>query len=353
MVAPSDAGALPSPIRLRRRGVNLSGAEFGSAAQVPGVYGRDYSWPVTKTADFFLDRGFNIFRIPFRHERLQPVLRGPLVEVELARLDTLVEHITRRGGAVILSPHNSFRHGAGCSVMAVEVGPLCHVLTEVEVGDFWGRLGAHFKSNPLVQVGITNEPHDVPGGSAQVVLLDNAAVRELRRVGFTGTVIAPGEGWTNAINWESRYYGPPNAVAMLGVKDSIPDALSFEVHLYMSSNGSGDGDCVSSSVGVERLAIFARWLRANGRTGVIGEIGGFDTPVCKAAVANALAYAEKNYDVLISWLAWGAGDRWSTSAPLWIGPTPTMQARPMLAWYEAHLPCGGIPGFLPDAGGAR
>ncbi|HMB95538.1 MAG TPA: hypothetical protein VKK61_05825, partial [Tepidisphaeraceae bacterium] len=69
---------------LQYTGVNLSGAEFGvstghtGTANLPGNYGSTYVYPDDPTqnishteVDYFIGKGMNTFRLPFRWERLQ------------------------------------------------------------------------------------------------------------------------------------------------------------------------------------------------------------------------------------------------------------------------------------------
>src|SRR6476661_4994731 len=110
-------------------GINLSGAEFG----VPGgIVDKDYTFPSEHVLDYFAGKGFNIVRLPFLWERLQPVLGKPLDPDELARITATVEAARRRGMAIILDPHNYARYqGNLIGSDAVQVKAFA---------DFWARL---------------------------------------------------------------------------------------------------------------------------------------------------------------------------------------------------------------------
>lgn len=328
--APVEAGAVDAgrrSSRVKYQGVNLSGAEFGKT--VPGVLGRDYAWPTHATADWFIDRGFNFFRVSFRHERLQPTTKGPLDETYKDALLDLVEHITKRGATVAIEPHNSARFGKDCDPLA-KVDARCRLITETEMGDLWGRLAQIFKGNPRVWFNLTNEPHDMP--TETWVKLANAGIKEPRRLGATNTILVPGNGWSGAMNWNRDWYGTPNTAAMLSVIDP-GDNMVFEAHQYMNEDGSGKGiDCVSKTIGAERIAIFVEWLRATKRRGFIGEIGAKDTPTCKAAIENSLLYIDASADVLDGFSWWAAGHRWSPDYPLSIQPLPDGGTRPQMEW---------------------
>lgn len=314
----------PPPIRLKYRGTNLSGGEFG---KVPGTYGYDYGYPKTSDADYFAAAGMNIFRVGTRHERLQPQLKGPLDETELGRLQALVHYATAKGITVVIEPHNSWRF-------------YDRVISETEAGWFWGLLGQRFKDNARVWFNLTNEPHDMT--SEKVVALSNASLRELRRVGFKNMVLVAGNGWSGAHSWEAKWYGVPNAQAMLGVVDPASN-MAIDVHQYLDANSSGGGgECVSPSIGVERLQGFVTWLRANKKLGFLGEIGAPNTPLCKEAVTRALAFVEEHYDVWVGWLWWSAGSRWTPTYPLSIQPLSnadgSLEERPQMTWLRPFLP---------------
>ena len=86
------------------KGVNLSGAEFGSA--VPGVKGTDYTWPTKTEVDYFTAKGMNTFRVQFKWERLQPSAKSAFNTTYAADLDELVVYATSKGANVLLNPQN-------------------------------------------------------------------------------------------------------------------------------------------------------------------------------------------------------------------------------------------------------
>src|SRR5262245_22928988 len=104
---------LSSPVPYR--GVNLNGAEFGSG-NLPGTFGIDFTYPDPTyvsgytSVDYFLGKGMNTFRLPFRWERLQRTLGQAFDATELGRLRTTVTHLTGKGAYVLLDPHNFARY---------------------------------------------------------------------------------------------------------------------------------------------------------------------------------------------------------------------------------------------------
>src|SRR4029079_3887985 len=61
-------------------GVNLPGAEFGSV--LPGTYNHDYTYPTAAEINYFIGKGLNTFRLPFRCERVQPSLGAGAVSTD-------------------------------------------------------------------------------------------------------------------------------------------------------------------------------------------------------------------------------------------------------------------------------
>ena len=87
-------------------GVNLAGGEFG---KLPGTYGSDYTYPTPADIDYYSQLGFNLIRVPFRWERLQPKLGAPFVAEDLALLTAVVEYAADKGIFVVLDTHNYAR----------------------------------------------------------------------------------------------------------------------------------------------------------------------------------------------------------------------------------------------------
>lgn len=306
------------------RGTNLSGAEFGTA--IPGDPGTDYQYPDPSDVEYFRTVGFNHFRLPFRHERLQPKLQGPLDEAEWVRLSYVIDYATTRGIAVTLCPMNGFRHN-GVPV------------STIQIGDFWGRVAQRVAGNARVSINPTNEPNGMT--TEMVVALNQATLKEVRRVGFTGDVMVPGNAFTGGGHWTETWYGTPNSALMDQVGPGDAHVL-FEVHQYLDTNADGKGtECVDADVGVRRLTAFVAWSKAKGRKAWLGEFAGRNTPTCQAAVAKMLAYVEAS-GVFVGWDWWGAGV-WSfaTTYPFSIGPA--VPAKPQLTWLVPFVPGGKIP----------
>ncbi len=305
-------------------GVNLAGAEFGTR-NLPGTFSVDYIYSKHSEVDYYLDKGMNIVRLPFRWERVQLLPNAELNAAELKRINKIVDHATGQGALVILDLHNYARYhgdivgGAQLSVSAF--------------GDVWRKLALAFKHNPKVVFGLMNEPHLMP--TEQWRDAANTAIAAIRDAGASNLILVPGNGYTGAHSWKSNWYGTPNSEVMLTIVDPI-DHYAFEVHQYLDENSSGTGEvCISEEVGVKRLAKFTEWLKQNDRKGFLGEFAGADNPTCAEAVENVLSYIDANLDVWIGW-TWWAGGPWWGNYPFSIEPKGG-QDKPQMGWLEKHL----------------
>jgi endoglucanase len=164
----------------------------------------------------------------------------------------------------------------------------------------------------------------------------NVAIAAIRSTGATNPIYVPGNAWTGAWSWEQSYYGTPNAVAMLEITDP-GDNLVFEVHQYLDANGSGSSeDCVSATIGSERLKVFTDWLETHGKRGFLGEIGVPRNATCYAALDDALDFVDSKPAVWVGWAYWAAGPWWGNYSYS-IEPEGGADA-PQMAVLSKHLP---------------
>jgi endoglucanase len=242
----------------------------------------------------------NTLRLGFKWERLQPVANGPFNPVYFGKLDALVDHATAQGATVILNPHNFARY-YGTTVGGASVPASVFA-------NLWSRLATHYASNANVIFNLVNEPNSMP--TEQWVSAANAAIAAIRAAGATNVIHVPGNSWTGAHSWYGPGYGTSNAVAMLNIVDPIDNSV-FEVHQYMDADSGGKNDqCISTTIGAERLVKFVGWLRQHKKKGFVGELAGGRNQQCYTAVTNMLTYIENASDVLEGWLWWAAGPGW-------------------------------------------
>jgi len=251
---------------------------------------------------YFHAKGMNLVRLPFRWERLQPTLSQAFDAAELARLSAFVDGATAEGVTVLLDPHNYARY-RGALIGSASV-------PNAAFADFWSRLAGQFKGNARVAFGLMNEPNTMP--TEQWLAAANAALAAIRSAGATNLVTVPGNAWTGAHSWSQNWYGTPNATVMKGIVDPGSNML-FEVHQYLDADSSGtSANCVSATIGVERLQEFTSWLRSNGHRALLGEVAGGDNATCAAALTQMLGHLQLNSDVWRGWTWWAAGPWWGS-----------------------------------------
>ncbi len=297
------SGVLAGDRALAFVGVNLAGAEFGNS-NLPGKYGVEYTYPTDAEISYFTAKGMNVFRLPFRWERLQRQLYTPLDPRELSRIRAFVDRAGRAGAAVILDPHNYARYHGHVIGAGGSTGPV----PAAAFADFWARLAAEFGTDQNVIFGLMNEPHDM---TARLWLQDaNAAIAAIRRVGAEQLILVPGIDWSGAHSWTMAKDGSLNARVMQNIHDP-GNNFAYEAHQYLDADKSGKSPrCVSAAIGRERLRGFTRWLQQHNARGFLGEFAGGRNDRCLRALDNMLTYMDENSDVWLGWTYWAAGPWW-------------------------------------------
>ncbi len=328
------------------RGVNLAGAEFGIDPWGNGNGSYVYPDPSYAggyaSADYFVQKGMNTFRLPFRWERLQPTRGQPFDGGELDKLRSTVNRLTGKGAYVLIDPHNYARYRAGVVGAAV---------SNTDFADFWGRLAQEFGKNGKVLFGLMNEPHDI--STEQWVGAANAAISAIRSAGAGNLILVPGNGWTGAHTWGESWYGTSNAQALLAIQDPW-NKVAFEAHQYLDDDSSGTkASCAGPNVGSQRMQPFTDWLRQNGKKGFLGEFGGGPDGTCASAIGDIVSHLEQNQDVYLGWTYWAAGPWWGN---YFTSLEPSNGDRPQMTALLPHLGApssggGGTCADTPPAGG--
>ena len=275
-------------------GINLSGAEFGTGSR----YGYDYLYPSSADLDRYKAAGMELIRLPFKWERMQPALNGPLSSAELGRLTAFLDAAEARGMKVVLDLHNYGRFGG-----AVIGSPQVPVSA---FADFWGKLAAAVKDHGAVWgYGIMNEPHDM-GSATLWPTAAQAAVNAIRAADMSTTIIVAGDGWSSSWTW-------PQNNARLKIADPA-DNILYEAHVYFDKDGTGtykgsyDAEGATPLTGVERLLPFLDWLDQNDARGFIGEFGVPSSDPRWLTVLENFATALKQAG--LSSTMWGGGSLW-------------------------------------------
>ncbi|MEE7545821.1 glycoside hydrolase family 5 protein [Xanthomonas sp. Kuri4-1] len=311
---------------LKYAGVNLSGAEIASSKK-PGVLYKDYLYAAASDYAYFAGVGMNIIRLPILWERLQPDAGGELDPAQLELVQQAVARAKAAGTYLILDVHNYGRY-YGYRIGSADV-PVATFT------DLWRRLALAFHSDDAVIFGLMNEPNGIAAstwaGAAQ------AAIDSIRATGANNLILVPGTLWSGAHSWYSATSdGYSNATALVSITDPL-NRYAFEAHQYLDSDSSGTTDvCVSPTVGADRLRNFTEWLRANGRTGFLGEFGTANNAVCNAALQNMLAYLGDNADVWLGWTFWAGGAWWNAHYPFNVQPNEDGSDKPQIAILSPH-----------------
>ncbi|KAB7766690.1 glycoside hydrolase family 5 protein [Xanthomonas maliensis] len=305
--------------QLKYVGVNLSGAEFNSRKK-PGTLFKDYTYPAAGDFSYFAGKGMNTIRLPFLWERLQPQLNGPLDAAQLGLIKKAVQAAEANKQFLILDLHNYATYD-GKRIGSADV-------QAAALADLWRRLALEFKDDKQVAFGLMNEPNGI--SATDWASAAQGAINAIRKTGARNLILVPGTAYTGAHSWRSTSYGVSNAKALEIVKDPA-NHLAFEAHQYLDKDFSGTKpQCVSPTVGEEKLSGFTSWLRENKQKGFLGEFATADNPVCNQALEGMLKYMEANSDVWLGWTWWAAGQWWKPDYPFNVQPGKDGSDKPQM-----------------------
>lgn len=310
---------------LKYAGVNLAGAEFNSAKR-PGTLFKDYTYPAASDYAYFAGKGMNIVRLPFLWERLQPQANGELDATQLQLIQKAVAQAKAQNLHVILDVHNYAKYNGTRLGSEGTPGAL--------LADLWSRLAKAFKDDDAVIFGLMNEPNAIDAtawtGIAQ------SAIDAIRATGARNLILVPGTAYTGAHSWASTAYGTPNATALTQINDPANN-LAIELHQYLDKDFSGtSGDCVSATVGADKLRGVTAWLRQQGKRGFLGEFAGGNNDTCLQALDGMLTFMEQNADVWLGWTYWAGGSWWQATYPFNVQPGKDGSEKPQMPVLTRH-----------------
>jgi endoglucanase len=315
--------------RFTYTGVNEAGMEFGGAACVP----------TQMSIDYFTAMGHNIFRIPFKWEKLQPSLGGPLDAAYLAALDEAVNRVTNGhpNNVAIVDCHNYFLYNGVLLTSATN-----------DLPNLWTPLAAHYKSNQKVFFGMMNEPHD--STTEEVFAVYQATINAIRATGAPNLILVSGNGWDGLMDFVANpWYGTPNTY-LAGLTDPY-DNYVFEMHQYFDDVYEGHhAECTRFPI--ERIKAVAPWLRSVGKKAIITEIGlGNNVDCVENHGRPLLDHLSENTDVYLGWLSWTAGACWFGGNILSIDPAnvPRSDMRVQLLSQYAAMDSSATPQLTSPA----
>lgn len=325
-----------------RRGVNVSGAEFGMT-NIPGLLGHDYTFNSENTFRYFSQKKLGLVRLPLLWERLQPALQGPLDPAYLSNLKLNVAWAKAHGGEVIVDIHNyarySFNEGGSLKAYIIDNPALdgSVKVSRADLADLWVRLSNEFKFEGAVYAyDLMNEPHDVGGGNWKSI--SQAVVDAVRANQDDKLILIPGDSWSSANRWVQTH----GALAWI---DDPANNFAYEAHQYFDRDESGtyalsyDAELAQNSdlanVGRTRVSHFLDWCRSNNVRGVVDEYG---IPNSDTRWATVLDNFFAALDAAgMDGAYWAAGEWWGNYA-LSVQPAGNFTVdRPQMSTLQAHL----------------
>ena len=246
-------------------GVALADGSFGAgvgpgsdySSGRPGVYDQAYSYPSAESLRWLASRGVHSVRLAFMWERVQSQPAGPLVGREVERLRRVLRDAAAAGLTVLLDLHSYGRFaagGAGGSRDVLELGSAR--LPPEALAQVWRELAGALGDEPaLAGYGLTNEPHDLPGGIGSWQRASQLAVDAIREVDLTTPVYVAGYAYSGAARWQDEHDAP-------WISDPSGSVV-YEAHQYFDADHTGS---YGRSYDDEVAAAEAQGWTACGRT---------------------------------------------------------------------------------------
>lgn len=287
-------------------GVNLA---TGSGGTVPGIYNTSYSYPTFQDLYYFKSKGVRLIRLPFRWERVQHEVNGPLdLELDVAKIKEVVAEAERIGMYVMLDMHDYCRRKVNGVTYKFGESPN---LTNEHFADVWTKLAGEFKDfTNIWGYDIMNEPYSLSQGvwfsAAQ------AAINGIRTVDTETSIVIEGQNYAASYSWLTT------GADLINLQDPS-DNLIFQAHCYFDNNKSGhyelgsyDLEVSNPNEPINRLKPFVDWLKDNNQKGILGEFGVPRTDVrWLDLLNNVVEYLKENQLSATYWVggSWYAGDK--------------------------------------------
>ena len=228
------------------RGITVNGGEFGSPIMArtskfsntnPGRYQTRYHYDRQASFDYLAGRDIGHVRIPFRWERLQPELGGPLDGDEVRRLRGVIGRARAAGLEVVLDMHNygAYYLSNGSEGVRRPIGSR-HV-SLAHFAAVWRKIAAEFGSvDGVVGYALMAEPYDLPAKNrlSPARVWEKASQRALDAIRSTGDdtlVSVAGYAWSALSRWHRVH---PDG----WIHDPAENFL-YEAHHYWDRDHSG------------------------------------------------------------------------------------------------------------------
>lgn len=291
----------------RLLGVNLSGAEFGHE-RLPGVLNKDYTYPSRKDLVYFRDMKMNAIRLPFRWERIQRKLGGPLDLTELLELRRTVGWAKQLNLCVVLDLHNfGTYHGRALGTPSLPASAFV---------DVWLRLHQAFGNPDETAFGLMNEPAEMP--VSQWMTIAQQTVLALRGAGARHLLLVGSGRWSGAHEFAKEFDGVSGAAGFRTFKDPLNN-FAIELHQYADADYSGTSNqCIAAARLKGILDNVTAWAKQEKKRFFLGEFGVANSAECLVAL-RAVLHSTQNQDTWLGWAYWSAGPWWG-DYPLSIQP---------------------------------
>lgn len=285
-------------------GVNLAGAEFyHKKMDGAGRFNIDYHYPTPRELDYWASKGMKLIRLPFKWERLQREVEGPLSGDELEYIRYLLREADARGMKILLDMHNYGRRGYKGRNRIIG-----DTLQPAHFGQVWALIARELRDEPAIYgYGLCNEPHDMLP-ECPWVSIAQTAIDSIRAVDRRTAIVVAGNTWSSAERWPDINQG------LESLRDPS-DNLIYEAHCYFDNDASGiyrkgyDEEGAYPAIGIDRARPFVDWLKKHGKRGMFGEYGvPGDDPRWLECLDLFLDYLSRNG---VEGTYWAAGARWN------------------------------------------
>ena len=251
-------------------GVNLAGAEFG-IGNLPGIYQTDYTYPTVAEINYFVSKGFTLIRLPFRWERIQHVLGGPLDSMQLVYINTFVDSCAAKGVKVILDMHNYGKYYINGKPYSISI-VTGDTLNYKYFSDVWQKIATAFKSKQNIYgYDIMNQPDSMNQDAWPIAA--QYAINAIRNVDQTTNILVDGEKRSLSECWITC-----NDVLKKLIDPS--DKIIYTSHCFFDQDGTGtytstsyDSSGMNISLAINRVKPFVEWLKANNKKGIVASYG--------------------------------------------------------------------------------
>lgn len=296
------AGAMGDCLnQARLTGVNAAGAEFNTK-NLPGTAFKDYTFPIKDDLVFFAEQGANIIRLPFRWERIQPSLNGPLDAGEVSRIRSTVNTAKAQGLCVLLDMHNFAKYYEN---KLGDNGPIDAAFVKA-----WLLIAKEFGDPTETILGLMNEPANMP--VPDWAALAKKTLKALRDAKVTNIVLVSGGRWSGVHDWFAGLTAS-NAGEFWDLTDPLNRAV-LEVHQYTDTDYSGT-HTTATGVGClppehfdSKFERITNWAKEHNQQLFLGEFGVPATPECIASLTRILELTQTL--PWRGWTYWAAGRWW-------------------------------------------